>query len=190
MKEEIYFSADIETNGPIPGEYSMLSFGVVALTKDGKEIGNFQANLELLENAKEDPDTMEWWKGQPDAWSTCRKDLQNPKIAINNFVNWVKNVCKDEYIPVMVCYPAGFDFTFMYWYMIKFANYSPFSFSAVDIKSYVMGMRSKPYKSSSKTFWPKRWFPEHKHTHVALEDAREQGFTFINILKENNNNDN
>jgi hypothetical protein len=25
---DIYFSADIETDGPIPGPYSMLSFGI------------------------------------------------------------------------------------------------------------------------------------------------------------------
>jgi len=32
--KELYFSTDIETDGPIPGPNSMLSFGVVALTAD------------------------------------------------------------------------------------------------------------------------------------------------------------
>lgn len=38
---DIYFSADVETDGPIPGPYSMLSFGIVlAGTFDGDK---FQA---------------------------------------------------------------------------------------------------------------------------------------------------
>jgi hypothetical protein len=31
--EEIYVSTDIETDGPIPGEYSMLSFGSAAFVR-------------------------------------------------------------------------------------------------------------------------------------------------------------
>ena len=30
----------------------------------------------------------------------------------------------------------------------------------------------------------RRWFPKAPHTHVALDDAREQGLLFINMLKE------
>lgn len=33
---EIYISTDIEADGPIPGEYSMLSIGSVAFNKKGK----------------------------------------------------------------------------------------------------------------------------------------------------------
>lgn len=184
-KQELFFSADIEADGPIPGPHSMLSFGVVALTKEGKELGSFEANLETLEGAAGDPDTMNWWKGQPEAWEICRKDLQNPTSAMTRFVSWVEKTCGNDYIPVMVCMPAGFDFMFLYWYMKKFAGRSPFSFSCVDMKSYVMAMRGKPYRQSSKRFWPKRWFPRLPHTHVAVEDAREQGLTFINMLHEN-----
>lgn len=36
-------------------------------------------------------------------------------------------------------------------------------------------------------YMPKRWFPVTKHTHVALDDALEQGELFINILKEARN---
>jgi len=34
--------------------------------------------------------------------------------------------------PVFVGYPAGFDFLFVYWYLIRFTGESPFSFSALD----------------------------------------------------------
>ena len=48
---ETYISTDIEADGPIPGEYSMLSFGSVALNKNKQVLGTFEANLELLPNA-------------------------------------------------------------------------------------------------------------------------------------------
>lgn len=184
-KKELYFSADIETDGPIPGPYSMLSFGVVALAADGEELGAFQANLETIEGAGQDPETMEWWKTQPQAWEACRKNLQSPADAMNKFNSWAADLCGDEYRPVMVCMPAGFDFMFLYWYMKNFTGTSPFSFSCVDMKTFAMAMRKKDYRRSSKSYWPKRWFSKLPHTHVALDDAREQGLTFINMLNEN-----
>ncbi len=184
--EEIYLSVDIETNGPIPGPYSMLSIGCVALTKSGSEIGWFMENLKELPGAMEDPDTMEWWSKFPDAWAKSREGAMDAEAVMERFVCWVYNLCRNKYIPVMVCAPAGFDFTFMYWYMMNFTGRSPFRFSCVDVRSYVMAMRSTDFKKTSKRYWPKRWFPKDMpHTHVAVEDAREQGLAFINMLKEN-----
>jgi len=50
-RPEIYISTDIETNGPIPGEYSLLSFGSAAFTLDKKIVATFSANLETLPGA-------------------------------------------------------------------------------------------------------------------------------------------
>ena len=83
-----------------------------------------------------------------------------------------------------VGYPATFDFMFVYHYMIFFGCESPFSFSALDIKSYVSAVLKKPFRDSTKRNMPSRWFPEHKHTHVAVEDAVEQGALFMNIYLE------
>ncbi len=85
---------------------------------------------------------------------------------------------------VFVGYPAGYDFTFMYWYMMKFARRSPFSFSALDIKSYAMAVMGTPFRGTSKKSMPVSWFSKHPHTHVALDDALEQGELFINMLRE------
>lgn len=67
MKDNsIYISVDIEADGPIPGEYSMLSIGACAFKPDGTEHGRFWTNIERLPNAKQHPDTMAWWKTQPE----------------------------------------------------------------------------------------------------------------------------
>lgn len=94
---------------------------------------------------------------------------------------WVK---KQGGIPVAVCYPSGYDFTWVYWYLIHFIGYSPFSFSCLDLKSYAMAVMKTGYRQSTKKNMPKRWFPTDAHTHVALDDCIEQGKLFINILKE------
>jgi hypothetical protein len=185
-KKELYFSTDIETDGPIPGPFSMLSFACVALTKDGTEIGTFSVNLKTLPLADQHPDTMEFWAKFPEAWEECRKEQQEPSSAMPKFAEWVKTTCGDDYNPVCVAMPSGFDFMFLYWYLMYFAGTSPFSFSCIDMKTYAMAMRKIEYRKSSKSYWPNRWFSKLPHTHVALDDAREQGYTFINMLNENN----
>ena len=125
---------------------------------------------------------MEWWRGQPEAWEACRKDLQAPAVAMPKYVEWVKALPGK---PVFVAYPVGYDFTFMYWYMIRFAGESTFSHSALDIKTFAMAMLKKGYRDSTKRNMPGRWFDQSPHTHVAIDDAIEQGKLFCNMLAEN-----
>jgi|SRR6478609_1088024 len=182
---EIYISVDIETDGPIPGPHSMLSLGAVAFLPSGKEIDAFSVNLELLEGSAGHPDTMKWWGSQPTAvWEACRKDPQAPEHALNLFREWVSKVSVGQNSsPVCVAYPAGFDYLFLYWYLIRFGGYSPFSFSCLDVKSYAMAILGTPYRQTTKRNMPKSWFKGlPPHTHVAIDDAREQGLLFINML--------
>ncbi|MDQ2995360.1 MAG: exonuclease [Pseudomonadota bacterium] len=179
---EIYVSTDVETDGPIPGLNSMLSFGSAAYSADKTLIATFSANLETLPQAMSDPQTMAWWSTQPIAWEACRKDLLSPEQAMKDYVIWLKSLPGR---PIFVGYPVGFDFTFIYWYLMCFAGESPFSFSALDIKTYAMAMLKKEYRRSTKRNMPKHWFDQFPHTHIALDDAIEQGALFCNMLAEN-----
>jgi hypothetical protein len=80
--------------------------------------------------------------------------------------------------------PAGFDFTFMFWYMMRFTGRCPFSWSALDIKTLAFAMTGLPYRKCIKPRLPKHWFDDLPHTHVALDDAIEQGALFCNMLAE------
>lgn len=82
-------------------------------------------------------------------------------------------------------YPAAYDFLFVYWYLIRFAGESPFSHSALDIKTFAMALLKKDYRASTKRNMPSRWFDPLPHTHVALDDAIEQGALFCNMLAAN-----
>ena len=158
---EIYVSTDVEADGPIPGPNSMLSFGSAAYTATKNLLGTFTANLLPLPEATADPKTMEWWKTQPDAWAECRRDPQEPAIVMPRYVNWLKSL---PGMPVFVAYPAAYDFMFVYWYLIRFAGESPFSFSALDIKSYAMAVLGTEYRHATKKSMPKQWFDPLPHT--------------------------
>jgi hypothetical protein len=178
---EIYISTDVETDGPIPGPHSMLSLGSAAYTADKRLISTFSANFETLQEATAHPKTAQWWATQPEAWAACRKNLEPPEAAMARYVAWIKTLPGK---PVFVAYPAGFDFLFVYWYLMRFVGESPFSHSALDVKSFAMAVMKKDYRESTKKNMPKHWFDKMPHTHVALDDAIEQGALFCNMLKE------
>jgi DNA polymerase III alpha subunit (gram-positive type) len=181
-KPEIYVSVDIEADGPIPGPHSMLSIGAVAYSAEGTCMGEYTANLETLADAVPHPKMQAWWQKFPDAWETCRKNPRPPQEVMEEFADWVEAL---PGMPIFVAWPATWDFMWIYWYLIRFSSRRPFSEHGIDIRSYAMGMRKREFGQCAKSYLPQRWFPEQQHTHVALEDAKEQGQIFINMLTEN-----
>lgn len=183
--KEIYVSTDVEADGPIPGPHSMLSFGSAAFTHEGEMVSTFSRNLDLLEGARPDAKTDAWWKTQPEAWAACRADTVPPDRAMKDYLSWLRGLPGK---PVFVGYPAAYDFLFVYWYLIRFAGESPFSHSALDLKTYAMSLLGGGYRDATKKNMPKAWFLDRDgkappHTHVALDDAIGQGILFCNMLR-------
>ncbi len=157
----------------------MLSFASAAYRADKTLIATFEANLELLPGAVADPKTMAWWQTQADAWTACRTNPRDAAVVMPEYVAWLKALPGK---PVFVGYPVAYDFMFVYWYLIAFAGESPFSHSALDIKSFAMAVLGSEYRESTKRNMPKAWFDPIPHTHVALDDAKGQGALFCNML--------
>ncbi|MGI5865185.1 MAG: hypothetical protein ACOX6T_24460 [Myxococcales bacterium] len=179
--KEIYVSTDVEADGPIPGPYSMLSLGSAAFLADKTLVSTFEVNLETLPGAGQDPATMEWWKGHPEAWEACRKDPQPPDASMRRYAAWVRRLPGK---PVFVGYPASFDFAFVHWYLVRFTGSNPFTHSALDIRTYAMALMRVDFRLATKRNMPARWFDPRPHTHRALDDALEQGALFCNMLRE------
>ena len=181
--KELYFSVDVETDGPIPGDNSMLSLGAVAFSEEGMEAGEFYVNIAPLIHAKQDKDTMEWWRKHQEEWEQATIGARNPTFVMVEFVKWVETLAQNHRSrPVFVGYPAGFDFTFVYWYCHHFVGRSPFKFQGIDMKSFAMALLGTDFKNTVKKTMPKKWIPKSRHTHIAVEDAREQGDLFIAML--------
>lgn len=179
--QEIYVSTDVETDGPIPGPHSMLSMGSAAYSADKTLISTFSANLDTLEGAEGHPRNMEFWAKEPEAWAICRKDTRPAAEVMVEYAAWLKALPGR---PIFVGYPLGFDFAFIYWYLHKFAGESPFGHNGIDMKTLSMALMKTDYRGAGKHRMPQRWFDESPHTHVALDDAIEQGALFCNMLAE------
>ena len=189
MPAEVYVSTDVEADGPIPGPHSMLSFASAAFVVDRsagsfEKVGEFSRNLELLEGARPDPATREWWRKNAAAYEATRQQCVPPERAMPDYVEWLKGLERGDprRLPVFVGYPASYDFMFVYWYLIRFAGSSPFSHSALDVKTLAMARLGSGFREVSKRTMPRRWFGAARHTHVALDDAIEQGELFCRIL--------
>ncbi len=103
---------------------------------------------------------------------------------MKDYLKWLKSLPGRI---VFVGYPASYDFMFVYWYLIRFTGGSPFSHSALDIKTFAMAMMKTGYRESTKKNMPKKWFDALPHSHRALDDALEQGALFCNMLRDNTN---
>lgn len=158
----------------------MLSLGSAAYQADGTLVGTFGANLLALPGAEGHPRTMEWWQQHQEAWRAARSGAREPGPVMTEYSAWVRHL---PGLPVFVAYPAGYDFTFVYWYLHRFTGESPFSHSALDMKTLAMSLLGLPYREATKRNMPRRWFEPMKHTHVALDDAIEQGALFCNMLR-------
>ena len=181
--EEIYVSTDIETDGPSPGHYSMLSLASVAFRLDKSIISTFQRNLQLLPGAKQLPATMEFWKSQPEAWAACRTNLVSPADAMKDYSQWLSTLPAK---PVLVAHPVGFDYTFVHWYLHEFTGDSPLWPAGLDIASYAMAVMRRPFTESHRPYMPREWIdPNQPHTHKALDDALGHAMVFCNMVAAN-----
>ena len=177
----------MEANGPCPGVNSMLQFGAVFYDPDGNMLHEYGVNIEEIEGGIQDPDTMKWWGEQesknPGLWASMRSNLVSPLLAMQRFESIVAKYTRElNCAPLIVAYPAGYDFTWLYYYLCKYLGKSCVGFSALDMKTLAMTLIQKRYHDSSKSRFPRSWFdPKLKHTHNALEDARGQGYMFFQM---------
>jgi DNA polymerase III epsilon subunit-like protein len=180
---EIYVSLDIESNGPNPGMNSMLSLGAAAFLRNDLECkSTFSINFQPLANSSADPKTMEFWSKNQAAYDATRENQIHPMQAIPMFNAWAKQTAKQfNARPVAVCYPVSFDWMFVSYYMARY-TIEPFTHACIDLKSIAFAKLGKAYKGSGKKAWPKEWQVEGKHTHVAVDDAIEQGQQFIKVM--------
>ena len=77
---------------------------------------------------------------------------------------------------IIVGSPVTFDFMWMYWYWWYLLEEMPtFGFSGLDIRSYFMGMHGVGFLGTGKERYLKHYPNEFSHTHDPLDDARQQG---------------
>lgn len=183
---ETIISIDIETDGHTPGLHSMRSLGAVAYDGEGQEIDTWYRVMLPLPGAVTDPATMQWWSEQDAAMRQevfYNPEAMDPGIATAQFAEWLATFVK----PKMLAAPAGFDFTFVRYYLGRFVGYDRIWHNCIDLRSVAM-----PAVNGMKYGGKIRYGADIKvavgaqdevHDHHALHDAREQGRLFWSIVK-------
>lgn len=184
---DVYFSADVETDGSIPGPYSMLSFAlVVAGRYDGHRFER-PARLDETYEVELCPISSEY---EPDALRVNGLDRDrliregsDPIVAMKSAAAWVRERAGNG-TPVLVAYPLSFDWTWLYWYFVRFAGDSPFRHSrCFDLKTAFAVKSGRPLSASGRESLPAELRSDHPHTHRAIDDAIEQAEIFANVFE-------
>lgn len=168
---EVFISIDVETAGPIPGEYSMLSIGACLVDDDTQ---SFSALLKPINN-NADPKALEVSGLSLDLLA---RDGEAPAVAMKRFADWVGSVAGEGDVPVFVGFNAPFDWSFANYYFHRFMGSNPFGFTALDIKAYYMGATGCSWRETRSSEISRKLNPISKGDHDALHDAKFQAELF------------
>jgi hypothetical protein len=185
---DVYFSADVETDGPIPGPFSMLAFGLVfAGTFDGskfKRPQNYQQHFYRELRPVSAQFQIEALKVNGLDRDRLILDGSQPESAMTEAARWVNQIAGDSR-PVLVAYPLSFDWSFLYWYFVRYSAVgSPFNHSqCFDIKTAYAVKAQIPIASAGRRHLVPGLRANGIHTHNALDDAIEQAEVFANLFE-------
>jgi hypothetical protein len=188
MRPDLYLSADIEADGPVPGVNSMLSFGlVVAATFDGTafvpaepDAPTFYRSLRPISDDF-DPDALAVSGLDRDALVRGGED---PTVAMDAAADWIAEIAGDHR-PVLVAWPLAYDWLFLQWYFLRFGTGdSPFGFSScLDMKTLFWRHAGVPVDGAGMDDLPPELRGPAPHTHHALDDARQQADIFVRLCR-------
>jgi ribonuclease T len=177
MNTPCYISIDVETAGPSPSHFPLLSIG--ACRVDDSEQA-FYVELQ--------PDRDRF---DPDALKVSGLDLDQlqrtgtePARAMARFASWVRSVTPDDAMPVFVAYNAPFDWMFVQDYFQRYQIENPFGHAALDIKALAMGLLDIEWTDTAMAQVAARLEMTIELSHNALQDARDQAELFRHLLAE------
>jgi DNA polymerase III epsilon subunit-like protein len=151
-----YIMVDVESDGPIPGDYSMISFGAVLVNDTLDQ--TFYGQLKPISD-----------KFIPEALAVSgftREDtlsFNDPAQVMLDFRNWIEEVCNDR--PLFISDNNGFDWMFICWYFHHYLGTNPFGHSSQNLGSLYKGMEKDTFKNF-------KHLRKTKHTHHPVDDAK------------------
>lgn len=151
-----YIMVDIESDGPIPGDFSMICFGAVVVEPSLSK--TFYGRLKPISD-----------RFIPEALAVSgfsREEtlaFDEPAKVMEQFRDWLKEHARGG--QYFVSDNNGFDWQFVNWYFHHFLGSNPFGFSSTNLGSLYKGMQRDMFvnfKHLRKT----------KHTHHPVDDAK------------------
>lgn len=183
VPSECFISVDVETSGPVPGVFSLLSIGACVIESEADRAADassktFYCTLAPLDEAGSDPAAL---KVTGLSLDELTRTGSKPEAAMLIFEQWVIAAAGGTK-PVFVGLNAAFDWSFINYYFHRFLGRNPFGFSALDIKSLYMGATGSAWADTKSSRMSATLGISHgKMTHHALDDARAQAELFIAV---------
>ena len=159
---------DIESDGPIPGDYSMICFGAVCV--DEALDKTFYGQLKPISD-KYIPEALNV-SGFSRAETMAFDD---PEKVMRDFADWIKENAKGR--PIFISDNNGFDWMFICWYFHHFTGANPFGFSSQNLGSLYKGVMKDTFKNF-------KHLRKTKHTHHPVDDAKGNAEALLTIKKE------
>jgi len=168
---ETFVSVDVETAGPYPERYSLLSIGACLVDNPGQGfyIELKPAKAQVMESAL---------RLSQLSVERLSKEGTAPALAMQQFTDWIHRVAPAGQRPLMVAFNAPFDWAFMNHYFLEYLGENPFGHSAIDIKAFYMGLTGCPWEETSMLYLSPRFLKGQQLPHDALADARLQAELF------------
>ena len=163
-----YIMVDIESDGPIPGDYSMVCFGAVVV----------DPALDKTFYGKIKPISDKWIPEALNVSGFSREDtlgFDEPKSVMEEFAEWIKENSKGR--PFFISDNNGFDWQFINWYFHHFTGSNPFGFSSTNLGSLYKGV----VKDTFKNF---KHLRKTRHTHNPVDDAKGNAEALLAIKEQ------
>lgn len=164
-----YIMVDIEADGPIPGDYSMISFGAVIVEPSLKR--TFYGQLKPI---------SEQWIPQALAVSGHSREetlsFNDPATEMQNFADWLNQECINKR-PMFISDNNGFDWQFINWYFHHFLDKNPFGFSSTNLGSLYKGLCGNMFNNF-------KHLRKTKHTHHPVDDAKGNAEAMLALIKQ------
>ena len=172
-----YISVDVETSGPNPSQYSLLSIGACTIFEP---ITTFYVKLKPVSERYQESAMMI----NRLSFERLKENGEPPEKAMAKFDAWVHDVVPHGKQAVFVAFNAPFDWMFVADYFYRYLGRNPFGYKALDIKALYMGLKGVPWRQTSMKQLSEIYLGNNHLTHHALQDALDQAVIFKQILEE------
>jgi 3' exoribonuclease, RNase T-like len=163
-----YVMVDVESDGPIPADYSMISFGAVIVEPGVAR--SFYGRLR--------PVSDRWIPEALKVSGVSREEslaFDDPKAVMTAFDHWLAENGGTRLF--FISDNNGFDWQFINWYFHHFLGRNPFKHSSTNLGSLYKGL----VKDTFQTF---KHLRQTRHTHNPVDDARGNAEALLHMKEQ------
>lgn len=167
-----FVMVDVETDGPIPGDYSMIAIGAVVVEPELDR--KFLRYVRPLEGASFEREALAV------GGFTREETLDEPRFGpplevMAELAEWIDSLGLKK--AIFIADNNGFDWQFVNWYFHHFLHRNPFGFSSQNLNSIYKGLTRDCFASF-------KHLRKTKHDHNPLNDAMGNAEALLHMMQE------